>query len=85
MRDVYGCHFDHLEPVDTKKTGKRDGRSTLLLRLLLSLLLFGSFLWMHRENKTVFGCHPEQAAEVISRNTDLQALVKSVKIEHKAR
>lgn len=82
MRNAYGCRFDHLE---TEETGKGEGGSTFLLRLLLSLLLFGGFLWIHTEKKEVFGCHPEQAVEAISRNTDLQALVKSVRIKREAR
>jgi len=82
MQNAYGCHFDHLE---TEETEKGDGGSTFLLRLLLSLLLFGGFLWMHTEKRAVFGCPPEQAVEAISRNTDLQALIKSVRIEQEAR
>lgn len=82
MRNAYGCRFDHLE---TEEAERGDGGNTFFLRLLLSLLLFGGFLWIHTEKRAVFGCHPEQAVEAISRNTDLQALVKSVRIERETR
>ena len=85
MLDEYGCRFGHLDYEDTDAEEKKGAGSTFSLRLLLSIVILGGFLWMHMEKKTLFGYQPEKVAEAVSRNTDLQALPKSVRIGKEAR
>lgn len=85
MKDAYGCRFGHLENGEPEETKQKKEGSTFFLRLLLSMLLFGGFLWMYMEKRAVFGYPTEQVAETIGRNTDLQAISKSVRIEKEAR
>lgn len=85
MLDEYGCRIGHLDGEYAGDAEKKCAGSTFSLRLLLSILIFGGFLWMHMEKRTVFGYQPETVVEAISRNTDLQALPKSVRMEKEAR
>lgn len=81
MLDEYGCSFGHLEYESAEPEERKRTNSTFSLRLLLSLVILGVFLWTHMEKKSVLGYQPEKVVEAVSQNTDLQALSKSVRME----
>ncbi len=80
FQEQCGCRIGYLEQESGKKEETLHSGSTFTLRLLLSLILFCSFFWLHKEQKTLFGYRTEKVAEILSQNTDLQALSKSVKM-----
>lgn len=85
MQDAYGCRFGHLESEEQEAAVRKGAGGTFFLRLLLSILIFGGFFWMQTEKKTIFGYCPDQVAEAVCQNTDLQAISKSVRIDTEER
>ena len=54
--------------------------STFSLRLLVSIVILGGFLWMHMEDTRFFGYQSQKVVEAISQDADLQTFTNSVKI-----
>lgn len=55
--------------------------STFGLRLLLCLVIWGGFFWMHMENAPIMGYQTEKVVEAVSTDVGLQELKNSVTIK----
>lgn len=54
---------------------------TFGLRLVLCLMIWGGFFWMHMENAPILGYQTEKVAEAVSTDVGLQDLTNSVKMK----
>lgn len=62
---------------------EKERGSTFGFRLLLCLVIWGGFFWMHMEDAPVMGYDTQKVVEAVSTDVGLQELKDSVKIEPK--
>ena len=60
---------------------RQERGSTFGLRLLLCLVIWGGFFWMHMENAPIMGYQTEKVVEAVSTDVGLQELKNSVTIK----
>lgn len=78
---TYGCRIGYQEQAEEGAEGvSRSG--TFSLRLLVSLLILGGFIWMHMEGISIFGYQSETVVEAISYDVNLQDFMKSDSINN---
>ncbi len=80
-----GCRFGYIDEQEAVEDDRPVLSGTFGLRMLLSAAILGGFLWMHRENRPVFGYRTEKVVEALGRSTDLQDIRKSVRIGQQER
>lgn len=82
--NMRGCVYRHpgSSRASTEESYREEERgSTFGLRLLLCLVIWGGFFWMHMENAPIMGYQTEKVVEAVSTDVGLQELKNSVTIK----
>ncbi|MEE0420856.1 MAG: hypothetical protein UDG86_12505 [Lachnospiraceae bacterium] len=79
---TYGCRRGYGYEAAPREMDNGQAKSgTFSLRLLVSLLILGGFLWMHMKGTPIFGYNSDKVVEALSQDVDLQELTNSVRID----
>lgn len=82
--NMRGCVYSHpgsSRMITEEPQRETERGSTFGLRLLLCLVIWGGFFWMHMENAPIMGYQTEKVVEAVSTDVGLQELKNSVTIK----